>query len=140
MLTIKQLAKRTSEDRKQRALYVKIIAMKAGRTPEGLGFVAAKTYSTHTVNSKGELVRNPSPTRYVSMITFIDKKLHCKVSCSCDDLLFRWEFANAEKEAGDIEYSNGEAPNTTNPELKPSLCKHIMALYTKIQPKLPPGY
>ena len=140
MLTLRQIFKRTSEDRKQRALYVKILQMKTGHTPEGLGFVAAKTYSEYNVNAQGELVRNPSKTRYISQITFIDRKLHCHVSCSCDDNLFRWEYANTHRNASEIEYSNGEPPIDTNPGFKPGLCKHLAALYLKIQPKLPSGY
>lgn len=139
MLNLRQLAKRTSEDRKQRSLYVKITGMKAGYTKGGLGYVAAKTQSTHVVNAKGRLVRNPEPHQYITMITFIDNKLHCHVSCSCSDLTYRWEWANANKGAGEIEYSNGDAPDTNNPGYKPSLCKHLFRLYEKIKPKLPPG-
>ncbi len=140
MLTLRQLFKRTTEDRKQRAMYVKVLQMKTGHTKEGLGFVAAKTRSTHIVNGDGKLVRNPKPTTYVSMIIFIDRKLNCHVSCSCDDNLYRWEYANAGKNAAEIEYSNGEPPIYTNPGYKPGLCKHLVSLYLKIQPKLPSGY
>ncbi len=76
---------------------------------------------------------------YLAMITFVDKALHVHVSCSCDDLTYRYEFSNSLKNAGEIEYSNGEPSDITNPLYKPSLCKHLYQLYLKIQPKLPPG-
>jgi hypothetical protein len=137
MLTIKQMFNKTSQDRKQRANYVKVVSMKTGRTPKGLGFVAAKTYSRVKVDNKGKLVTNTNPTHYVSMIIFVDKKLHCNVSCSCDDNLFRWEYSNTQNDASEIEYSNGEPAVVTNPENQPGLCKHLCALYEKIKSKLP---
>src|SRR5882672_12172135 len=106
MMNLKRLAKYTSEDRKDRARYVKVLAMKTGYTPDGLGFMAAKTYSQYRIDADGRkrLVNNPD--HYISMITFIDHKLNCHVSCSCGDLCFRWEYANNLKDAGEIEYSN----------------------------------
>ncbi len=139
MLTIRQLFTRTSKDRKQRAQYVRCLGMKTGYTKAGFGFVAAKSYSFYKVNSEGRLVRNLTPHKYLTMITFVNSKLQCHVSCSCEDNLYRWEFANANRGAAEIEYSNGDPPNTTNPEYKPALCKHLVALYLKIQPKLPTG-
>jgi hypothetical protein len=140
MLTLKQLEARTTRERKIRAQYVKIVRMKTGHTPEGLGFVAAQTYSKWIVNRQGKLVPNPNKHYYISQITFINKKLKVHVSCSCDDNLYRWEYANSDKEAAVIEYSNGEMPSTTNPLLKAGLCKHLVALVTQIRPKLPSGY
>lgn len=139
-MTLKQLLKQTTGDRKQRANYVKILKMKTGHEKDtGFGFVAGVTYSSKLVNEKGKLVTNPNPTHYVSVITFIDKKLHCRVSCSCSDNLFRWEWSNTNKDASEIEYCNGLAPDTTNPTHNPGLCKHLCALYMRIQPKLPPN-
>jgi hypothetical protein len=137
MLTIKQLAALTTKDRKQRSTYVKIAQNKIGHNKQGLGFIAAKTYSSHTVNNKGNIVPNPSPIHYVSVITFLDKKLHVHVGCSCDDNLFRYEFANTDKDASEIEYSNGEPPDTMNPQLVPGLCKHLYRVYLSIKNKLP---
>src|ERR1700737_672289 len=137
MLTLKQLARYTSDDRKDRAKFVKVLKMKTGYHANGLGFVAAMTYSTHTINAEGYRVKNMSPNRYVVMFTFIDKKLHVHASCSCADNTFMHEFANAAKDASEIEYSNGEPPDIKNPTHRPGLCKHAYSLYLKIQPKLP---
>lgn len=136
MLTLDQLYQRTTEDRKQRAQYVKLMQTKVGHTELGLGFIAARTYSTYKVNNQGQLVRNINPQHYVSMIVFLDRKLHVHVSCSCGDNCFRWETANSYKNAAEIEYSNGEAPNITNPRYNPGLCKHLTRLYESIRPRL----
>lgn len=139
MLNLKQFIKKTDPDRQQRARYVKIIGMKTGHLRSGLGYVACKSYSTHKVDPSGKLVKTLNPSHHVTVITFIDNKLNVHCACSCEDNTFRWEFANAVKDAAEIEYSNGEAPTTTNPKLRNSLCKHMFALVMKIRPKLPPG-
>lgn len=139
MLNLKQLMARTDAERKQRAQYVKILKLKAGYTSHGQGFVSAQTYSRFKVDQSGKLVRNTEPTKYVSVIVFLNRKLQCKVACSCDDNMFRWEFANSEKGASEIEYSNGQPPVVTNPAYKPGLCKHLVALVEAIKPKLPSG-
>jgi len=139
MLTLKQFMTKTDEGRKQRAQYVRIVGLKTGYLKSGLGYVACKSYSTHKVNEQGRLVRVPNPEHHITVITFIDKKLHVHHACSCQDNLFRWEWANTQKNASEIEYSNGEPPTTTNPRFKNSLCKHGVALVERIRPKLPPG-
>ncbi len=139
MLTLKQFMAKTDSERKQRAKYVRITRMKTGHLKNGLGYVACQSYSTHKVDDTGKLVRAIDPQHYVTMITFIDSKLHVHFSCSCLDLCFRFEFSNEKKNAGIIEYSNGEAPIVTNPKMLPSLCKHGVALVERIKPKLPPG-
>lgn len=65
----------------------------------------------------------------------------CKVDCSCQDYKYRWAYANAVQDAGDIGYdslnqSNGNAPVKTNPGRKPSLCKHLVALKDYLRTKL----
>ena len=139
MLNLKRFMAKTDDERKQRARYVKLVGVKTGHLKNGLGYVACKSYSTHKVNAKGKLVRTQSPNHHVTVMTFIDKKLNVHCACSCEDNTFRWEFANTAKDAAVIEYSNGEAPSTTNPKLRNSLCKHMVALVEYIRPKLPPG-
>lgn len=138
MLNLRQLANKTTDLRKINSRYVKIKGRpKTGYDSEGHAYIAAQTYSTHVVTEKGVVLRNPSPSKYVTMITFVNKKLDCKVSCSCADNMFRWEVANWYKNASEIEYSNGERPRITNPRLNPGLCKHLFYLFLKIQHKLP---
>jgi len=141
MRTLKQLLNRTDPERKQRAIYVKVIRAKFGRHKDsGNAFIAAQTYSRMRVSADGRLVRNTDPHRYLTMFTFVDKKLNVIASCSCGDQTFRWEWANANKGASEIEYSNGEPPNVTNPTYKVGMCKHQVALLEFIRPKMPPGY
>ena len=42
------------------------------------------------------------------------------------------------KGAADIEYSNGQMPDITNPGLHVQQCKHLCALYFRIRNKLVP--
>lgn len=140
MLTLKQLYQRTTPERKDRAQYVRIIKVKMGHTKQGLGYVACRSYSRFKVGADGRLKRNEDPTHYVTMFTFLNKKLQCIASCSCGDNTFRFEVSNSYKGAAEIEFSNGEPPLTTNPTFKVGMCKHMTSLYKKIQPKLPPGY
>jgi hypothetical protein len=138
-LTLKQMLKKTDGERHARAAFVKISKMKTGYLANGLGYVACQSYSTHNIGPDGRPVRKTTRNHHVTVYTFIDKKLHVHCACSCEDNTFRWEFANTQKNASEIEYSNGEPPSTTNPKLRVSLCKHMIALADKIRPKLPPG-
>lgn len=139
MLNLKQLIRRTDDARKERARRVKLVGLKTGYLLSGLGYVASKSMTTHKLDARGKLVRVANPPQHVTVITFIDKKLNVHCACSCEDNTFRWEFANTVKDAAEIEYSNGAPPVTTNPMLRNSLCKHMIALVDRIRPKLPPG-
>lgn len=138
-MKILELYRRTSDERRYLAQFVRLKEMKSGRLEDGTAFVAAHSESMKRIDKHGFLVPVPARDRktYVSAIVFIDKKLNVKVGCSCLDNLFRWEYSNAKKGAADIYYSNGQPPNMTNPMLKVSLCKHLAALYLKIAHKLP---
>lgn len=139
MLNLKQLLRHTDDGRKQRARYVKLTGLKTGYLRSGLGYVASKSKSTHRVSPDGKVTRVENPQEHITVITFIDKKLNVHCACSCEDNTFRWEYANTAKNASEIEYSNGEPPTTTNPKLRNSLCKHMVALVNRIRPKLPAG-
>lgn len=65
----------------------------------------------------------------------------CKVDCGCPDYKYRWAYANAAQDAGEMGYDslnqcNGNPPNKTNPRRKPSLCKHLVALKDYLRTKL----
>ncbi|BAG41676.1 hypothetical protein [Ralstonia phage phiRSL1] len=136
-LTIHQIVKKTNRLRVEGSRYVRFIDLKKGFDSLGRGFIAGASYSTHIVGQDGRPHVNPNPHKYVTVITFLDQQLHVHVSCSCADMLYRWEVALTSKGAAEIEYSNGDLPTTTNPQLKVMCCKHVLALYTKIKPKLP---
>lgn len=138
-MNIHTLYKRTDSQRKMLARYVRVFSLKTGYA-NGLGFVAAKTQSVKRFDHYGHLVPVKVAERvsYVTMITFIDSKLNVKVSCSCGDLTYRWETAlHVRWKAADIEYSNGELPNVTNPQMRASLCKHLCALYERVKHRIP---
>ena len=50
----------------------------------------------------------------------------CWVSCDCAYFLFHCEVADAWKNSSTLKYSNGKAPNITNPNGIPHLCKHVI--------------
>lgn len=136
---IHQIAKKINNRRKANSVYVRILKMKKGYTPNGKGYVACQSYSSHVLDEYGRPVRTQDPNKYVTMMIFIDKKLNVKCSCSCPDFLYRWEVALVNKGAADVEYSNGEQPDITNPKKIPAACKHMYKLYLKILPHLPPA-
>jgi hypothetical protein len=138
MLTIQQIVKKANRLRLEGAKYVRFTDIKKGYDSRGRGFVAGASYSTHLIGEDGRPVKNPHPHKYVTVITFRDQKLNVLVSCSCADFLYRWEVALHNKDAAEIEYSNGAYPTMTNPSGKHASCKHIIALYSKIKAKLPP--
>ncbi len=55
-----------------------------------------------------------------------------KISCECPRFLYFWEYALWYHGAADIIYSNGEPPIDTNPQLRPSACKHLLTLMSWI--------
>lgn len=138
MLTIHQIARKTNKLRQSGAKYVRFTDFKKGYDSLGRGFVASASFSTHIVSPDGQVRKNETRHKYVTVITFLNAKLQVSVSCSCSDFMYRWEVALNNKGAAEIEYSNGEQPTTTNPTLKTAMCKHAFALYMKIKDKLPP--
>ena len=130
------LVRYTDRVRKSNAAYVRVVAFKAGRNKKGLAVAIAKTYTRLKKSHTGRITPDPNrDSRYVSSITFKDKSLNVKVSCSCPDYMYRWEFANAQRGVSDIYYCNGEPPDITNPGHKPSLCKHLYALRLIVKSK-----
>jgi hypothetical protein len=131
MLTLPQIVRRTNKFRKAGAKYVRILDVKKGYDSKGRGFIASSSYSTHIIGPDGRAYVNRNAQKYVTVITFLDKKLHVHVSCSCSDFLYRHEWVLAEKGAAEIEYSDGSPPDVTNPQHRVGQCKHLIALYEK---------
>src|ERR1700684_1522136 len=128
MLTLPQIVRQTDKLRKERSKYVKILYTKKGYNTLGQGFIATSSYSTHLVDPNGRVYVNEQPDKYITVVTFLDNKLHVKASCSCPDFLYREEWALWNRKAADIEYSNGDFPDITNSQYRPYGCKHLMAL------------
>lgn len=137
MLTLPQIIKRTTRLRHEGAKYVRMTDVKKGYDSKGRGYVACASYSTHIINNEGRPVKNPNPQKYVTVFVFLDEQLHVQMSCSCADFTFRWETALHEKGAAEIEYSNGDMPMSTNPQMRAACCKHCVSLFNRIGPKLP---
>lgn len=138
MLTLPQVFAKTDKLRQENARFVRFLRSKKGHNSNGQGFIAVQSHSYKKVDAHGVIHDEPAANKYVTIITFLDNKLHCNLSCSCPDFMYRWEVALHNKKAADVEYSNGAAPNTTNPAQKPAMCKHLIAVYFKIQQHLVP--
>ena len=138
MMTLPQIIKKTPRQRIEAAHYVKLLQIKRGYNEDGLGFIAAQTYSTHEWNpSLHSWVRSRNRPKYISVVLFLDNKLHCKVSCSCPDFTYSGaEYILNKRGAADIEFSNGEAPSIKNPGMRPMCCKHIVRMYLSIKDKI----
>lgn len=127
------IVRRTTKRRKQSARYVRFLQAKKGYTREGYGFLAVQSNSTHAYDPATKTyIPTPNKPKYVTVVTVLDDDLNCVVSCSCKDFLYRWEVALYLEDAADIEYSNGELPEITNPQLAPRCCKHLVRLYAAI--------
>lgn len=144
MLTMPQIYSRTDSRRKESAKYVRIIYQKRGwRKEDGRGFVACKSYSTKEWDPyRQKYVPNPRiKNRYVTVIVFLDQRLHVDASCSCADYRYRWDYALHVKRASDLEYAqpgpNGLYPKIRNPSLKTKSCKHLVKLWETILPEIP---
>ena len=68
-------------------------------------------------------------------------RLMCEVDCGCPDYKFRWAYANNKNDAGPIGFNslnknNGSPSRVTNPQNRPGLCKHLLALKDDLRKKL----
>ena len=131
-MTLIQLLRATPANRRENAKGVLIKAVKARKNTEGFPMVIANTQSA--VTPAGKITRPSKRTNYVTTIEFYAKKFVI-VDCSCDDYLYRWEYANNRHGCSRIENSNGQPPVDTNPALTPGLCKHLIALYSHLKSK-----
>jgi hypothetical protein len=134
-MKLAQLVKSSDKMRKLNARLVKVVGYKAGKDRNGIPTAISKTYTPREIGVDGRIVPAKDHNKYVSSIKFLDPKLNVKVSCSCPDYCFRWEVANHKHGASDIIYSNGEPPLERNPNNKPGLCKHLLALRALIKAK-----
>lgn len=144
MLTLPQIYQRTDSRRKESAKYVRVVYQKRGwRKEDGRGFVACKSYSTKEWDPyKQRYVKNPRiKNRYVTVIVFLDMRLHVDISCSCADFRYRWDYALHVNRASDLDYAqpgpNGLYPKIRNPSLKTKSCKHLVKLFELIRDELP---
>lgn len=135
-LTLRQIISKGGKFRELGAQYVNLTKFKTGYTPDGYAYAACQSYSTHRVTKQGYKVVNHTRQRYITVIKFMDARLHCSLSCSCDDFKYTWETVLNKKGAAELEFSNGEDPSITNPFHHIGICKHLIALWWKIEPRV----
>jgi hypothetical protein len=117
-----RILKNVDFGRHERAEYVRITGLKTGVSKStGLFKAISKAYSKKQGDPKGYV--------YACAVTQIDAKSNVKVSCSCSDFMYRWEYRLWQKGAADIHYCNGEAPVTPG---KPACCKHLVMTFKSL--------
>ena len=127
-MKLSQLMNATDQLRKLNARLVKVLALKKGYNKKGQATAIARTYTNLKYGVDHKIHKDSDQSKYVSSITFMDKQLNVKVSCSCPDFMYRQEWILSEYGAADIVYGNGEPPLMTRQDDKPSICKHLVAL------------
>jgi hypothetical protein len=74
------------------------------------------------------------PSEGETAATKFAKAKRIRVSCDCEDFMFRHEYALAKRwGAADIKFSNGEFPFDKNPNLNATICKHLYVLLRYIK-------
>jgi hypothetical protein len=122
-----QILRSTTADRIEKSQFIKLTAVKSGTSKKsGNRKLIAQSVSVDKAA--------PDRTKYTSTMEFLPGK-RLKLSCSCSDFMFRWEFALFTRGAADIIYGNGDPPADKNPNLKPGCCKHLVAVLSKAQEK-----
>ena len=126
-LTMKQILSATPASRKELAEDVRVRNLKIGTSKtKGVPVATAKTLSIDPKSGVKKM------SQYVTFIEYYPSR-EVKVSCSCEDFLYRWEYVLAKKGASYITYSNGEKSRQTNPANIPGCCKHVVALHKAVQ-------
>lgn len=118
-LTVSQIVRRLSKDVMNKAKRVGIEEAYEGRTPAFLkGYTTYKFVTRNTENGHRYRLTIFSPTPRVTLDTTII------VDDPCPVFVFRYEYAMAKRGNAYIYRSNGDAPEVTNPGLKPGLSHH----------------
>lgn len=144
VMTFRQLFAKTDGGRRDRGnrMRVRSLAGTASEDSENWNF-GYKSASDHITTGKSHMGRisfgKDAYRRYKNKKSM--DEVICKVDCSCKDYRYRWAYANAAQQAGEMGVNslnkcNGNPPNKTNPRRKPSLCKHLVALKDYLRTKL----
>jgi hypothetical protein len=124
-LSLRQLMKATPPLYRANAEEVIIKALKSAQTKTGLPGVIAQIPS---VNFKGTKIVYRATLVGKEKGKALSKQKHIIAACECDNFKYYWEYALHHWGSAVIKYSNGEAPEFTNPGLQPGLCKHLYKL------------
>jgi hypothetical protein len=111
-------------DRAGRTAYVKVVGLRGGRsrTTHLMTFVA-RTSSPELYFMKWVV------HQYATTVVFIDDT-RVKLSCSCPDFKFMWEWGLWRAGSAEMRYGNGAPPHKKNPRAGSltGSCKHTMKL------------
>ena len=139
-LTLRKLFRNTPRLMINNAMDVNVIKFKVTKTRSGMPAIQAVTLTDDPW--RPNRTKRPRDTFIIGLDVDkqgekdINKPVNAHkrviVSCSCEDYMFRWEYANAAHGASRIIYGNGDPPEYTNPLLAYGLCKHLVALAKKI--------
>jgi hypothetical protein len=118
--SVARILRATLPDRIDKSAYVKLTSVKTG---------VSKSSGKRKIIAQAVSIDKKSPDRvkYNASLEFHGDD-RVKLSCSCSDFLFRWEYALTQKGGADIVYGDGDPPDDKNPSQKPGCCKHLVAL------------
>jgi len=143
-MSFKQLLSKTDGGRRDRGnrMRVRSLAGTANEDEEqwNFGYKSDRDHITTMGPHEGRIsFEKDAYIRYKGKRSMDD--VMCKVDCSCPDYKYRWAFANAIQDAGEVggdtlNQCNGNPPVKMNPGRKPSLCKHLVALKDYLRTKL----
>jgi len=145
ILSFKELMNFSEPKRKKRALKMRTqsLPIRADSTNEYWNFSYKSDLSHITPRPE-----KPNGIGHKGRITFKKENssassidIPCKVDCTCEDYRYKYAYANNDKEAGEmgnnsLNKCNGNFPKTTNPYLRPGLCKHLLSLREYLRTKL----
>jgi hypothetical protein len=135
-LSLKQLLRTTPKLMKNNSMDVVVSKLVRKKTKSGLPAVEAVTYTADPYRP------NKSRRDHKAYIIGIDsqdqpitKQRRVMISCSCENYIFTWEYANALHGASKLVYGNGDPATFTNPDNLPGMCKHLVAITKEITDK-----
>lgn len=131
--TVNQLLKTVSPNRKEKAKYVVLVNVKPGYLKNGAPKLNATAYTTH--NADGTPNREKTRHRLVVYATDPNQRLrdgNVKVSCSCSDFMFTYEWVLKQLGAADLVHATDEDPGVRNPKHTPGVCCHLYRLLVEI--------
>ena len=126
-LSIGQILKTTPRVFKDNSNNVVIRSLKKSKTRNGL-YMGVQATAKDVFSKPGARTR----THKCSIVTMdakqVAKSKSVYLSCTCEAFMFWCETALNKRGAAAIKFSNGEAPETRNPQSLPMMCKHLIAL------------
>ena len=129
-MTYNQLLKLTTPARRERAKHVRGPSLKletsAGSNYYHFNFRGYPSTTGHRHVGYVRFLKPPNPDTPLGDV-------NCEVDCTCEDMKYRWAWANKQRQAGLVgpgsyNKSINRAPRITNPKGRPGLCKHCAAV------------